>query len=188
MFSDDMILYIENPKVKRSQVVQSCPTLCAPMNCSPPDSSVHGISQARILEQVAISFSIFPFQGVKPASFMSPALAGRFFTTSATWEAKTLTFLIEGEMCMSAESLQSCPTLRYSVDCSPSGSLSMGFSRQEYWSGLPCCSPGNLPNPGTEPASLMFPALPGRFFTTSATREAQPSAQSSFKTFPLCQY
>ena len=49
-------------------------------------------------------------------------------------------------------------------------SLSMGFSRQEYWSGLPCPSPGeNLPNPGMEPASLTSPALAGRFFTTSAT-------------------
>jgi len=38
-------------------VAQSCPTLCDPMNCSPPDSSVHGISQVRILEWVSISFS-----------------------------------------------------------------------------------------------------------------------------------
>ena len=37
--------------------------------------------------------------------------------------------------------------------------LSMGFSRQEYWSGLPFPSPGDLPNPGTEPASLVSPAL-----------------------------
>ena len=43
--------------------------------------------------------------------------------------------------------------------------LSMGFSRQEYWSGLPCPPPGDLPNPGIEPASLMSPALAGRFFT-----------------------
>ena len=47
--------------------------------------------------------------------------------------------------------------------------LSTGFSRQEYWSGLPCHSPGDLPNPGIEPTSLMSPALAGRFFTTSAT-------------------
>ena len=40
--------------------------------------------------------------------------------------------------------------------------LSMGFSRQEYWSGLPCPPPGDLPNPGIEP---VFPALAGRFFT-----------------------
>ena len=43
--------------------------------------------------------------------------------------------------------------------------LSMGFSRQEYYSGLPCPSPGDLPNPGTESAS---PALAGGFFNTSA--------------------
>ena len=49
----------------------------------------------------------------------------------------------------------------------------MVFSRQEYWSGLPGPSPGDLPNPGIEPASLMSPALAGRFFTTSATQEVQ---------------
>ena len=44
--------------------------------------------------------------------------------------------------------------------------LSMGFSRQGYWSGLPLPSPGNLPDPGIEPTSLASPALAGRFFTT----------------------
>ena len=47
--------------------------------------------------------------------------------------------------------------------------LSMGFSRQEYWSGLPFPSPGDLPNSGTELACLMSPELAGGFFTTSAT-------------------
>ena len=47
-------------------------------------------------------------------------------------------------------------------------SLSMGFSRQEYWSGLPFCSPGDLPDPGMEPASLLPPALAGKFFTTQS--------------------
>ena len=41
----------------------------------------------------------------------------------------------------------------------------MGFSTQEYWSGLPCPPPGDLPDPGIEPSSLMSPALAGRFFT-----------------------
>ena len=45
--------------------------------------------------------------------------------------------------------------------------LSMRFSRQEYWSGLPFPSLGNLANPGLEPTSLKSPALAGRFFTTS---------------------
>ena len=44
--------------------------------------------------------------------------------------------------------------------------LSVGFSRQEYQSGLPCPSPGNLPDPGTEPTYLISPALAGGFFTT----------------------
>ena len=50
--------------------------------------------------------------------------------------------------------------------------LSMGFSRQEYWSGLQCPSPGDLPDPGIEPVSLMSPVLAGGFFTTSANWEA----------------
>ena len=45
----------------------------------------------------------------------------------------------------------------------------MGFSRQEYWSGLPCPPPGDLPHPGTEFVSFMSPALAGRFFNSSAT-------------------
>ena len=55
-----------------------------------------------------------------------------------------------------------CPIL-----CNPmvacQAPLSMGFSRQEYWSGLPFPSPGDLPDPGIEPA---FPTLAGRFSTT----------------------
>ena len=49
---------------------------------------------------------------------------------------------------------------------------SMGFSRQDYWSGLPCFSPGDLPKPGIKLASLTSPALAGGFFITSATWEA----------------
>ena len=49
---------------------------------------------------------------------------------------------------------------------------SMQLPRQEYWSGLPFPSPGNLPDPGVKPTSLMSPALAGEFFTTSATWEA----------------
>ena len=47
--------------------------------------------------------------------------------------------------------------------------LFIGFSRQEYWSELPCPPPGDLPNPVIKPASLMSPVLAGQFFTTSAT-------------------
>ena len=50
--------------------------------------------------------------------------------------------------------------------------LSMGFSGQEYWSGLPWPPPGDLPDPGIEPVSLMSPASAGGFFTISVTWEA----------------
>ena len=51
-------------------------------------------------------------------------------------------------------------------------SLPMRFSRQEYWSVLPFPPPGDLPDPGFEPVSLMSPALAGGFFTINATWEA----------------
>ena len=60
-------------------------------------------------------------------------------------------------------------------------SLSMGFSRQEYWCGLLCPPPGNLPNPGIKPAPLTSPALAGRFFTTRATWEALKASIRSVK-------
>ena len=53
----------------------------------------------------------------------------------------------------------------------------MGFSRQEHWSGLPCPPPGDLPDPGIEPTSLMSPALADGIFTTSATWEAHATCQ-----------
>ena len=51
------LVAVEETNRKKSEVTQSCPTLCNPMDCSLPGSSVHGILQARILEWVAISFS-----------------------------------------------------------------------------------------------------------------------------------
>ena len=57
--------------------------------------------------------------------------------------------------------------------------LSMGFSRPEYWSGLPLHSLGDLPNPGIETKYLASPALAGGFFTTSATLEAPSNPLSS---------
>ena len=65
--------------------------------------------------------------------------------------------------------LQLFPTTR-PVACQTD--LSMAFSRQEYWSGWPFRTPGELPDPGIEPMSLVSPALAGRFFTTSTTWEA----------------
>ena len=74
--------------------------------------------------------------------------------------------------CMHAKLLQSCLTLCDPMVCSLTGSSVLGFSRQDYWSGLPCPPPGDLPNPGIEPASLTSRAVTSGFFTTSSTWEA----------------
>ena len=59
--------------------------------------------------------------------------------------------------------------------------LSMGFSRQEYWSRLPIPTPGDLPNPGIKPVSLASPALVDWFFTTAAPEK--PEAKSELVQF-----
>ena len=85
---------------------------------------------------------------------------------------------------MHAKSLQSCLTL-WTVALQ--ALLSMEFARQEYWSGLPCPLPGDLSNLGIEPASLMSPALAGRFFTTSTTWKDLTAAAKSRQSCPtLC--
>ena len=62
--------------------------------------------------------------------------------------------------------------------------MSVGLSQQEYWSGLPFLLPGDLPDPGIKPPSLMSPALAGGFFTTSATWEAtEPSVNAIYNSY-----
>ena len=58
----------------------------------------------------------------------------------------------------------------------------MELSKQEYWSGLPCPSPGDLPDPGFEPRS---PTLAGKFFTIWATREAHDTLRSTLNPYHL---
>ena len=70
-----------------AKLLQSCPTLCSPMDCSLPNSSVHGFSRQEYksgLPYLPPGESSRPW--MEPVS-VSPALAGRFFTTNATWEA-----------------------------------------------------------------------------------------------------
>ena len=79
--------------------------------------------------------------------------------------------------CVCAACMPSCfsrvtksfPTLLTLWTVAHQDPLSLGFSRQEYWSGLPCPPQGDLPDPGMEPESLKSPALAGEFFTTSTT-------------------
>ena len=70
-----------------AKLLQLSPTVCDPTDCSLPSSSVHGILQARILERVVSPPpGDLPNPGIKPVSLVSLALAGRFFTTGATWD------------------------------------------------------------------------------------------------------
>ena len=128
-------------------VTQSCLTLCSPMDYSLPGSSVHGISQVIILEWVSISFSRGSFW-LRDWTHIS--CIGRWVLYHwATREAP----ITEGESELSHVRLFVTPwTVAYQAP------PSMGFSRQEYWSGLPFPSPGDLPEPGIEPRSPAFQA------------------------------
>ena len=71
----------------RAKLLQSCLTLYDPMDWGPPGSSVHRISQARVLEWVAISYSKGSSNPeIELVSLASPALAGEFFMNAATWD------------------------------------------------------------------------------------------------------
>ena len=74
--------------------------------------------------------------------------------------------------CWVAGCVQLCPALCDSGSRSPPGSASLGFSRQECWSGLPCPPSGELPDPGIWSHVSWSPALERGFFNTSATWEA----------------
>ena len=75
----------------RAKLLQAYPTLCDPMNCSPPGSSVREFLQARILEWVAM-FSSRGFSQLKDQTHVSyvSCISRQVFTTSATWEAQGL--------------------------------------------------------------------------------------------------
>ena len=78
-------------------------------------------------------------------------------------------FLCVMHACLSCFSHVWLCVIPWTVACQ--APLSMGFSRQEYWSGLPFPPPGDLPNPGIESTSLVSPALASGFFISSATWE-----------------
>ena len=141
-----------------------------------PGSSVHGISQTRILEWVAISFSRGSSQP-RDWTWVSH-IAGRFFIIWATREAPIFLcvcvcvcvcvyLLINMCTCVHAQSLS--PVRLLGPHQAP---LSMEFSRWECRSGLPFPTTGHLPDPRIKPVSLGSPVLAG-FFTTAPPRKPQ---------------
>ena len=104
----------------------------------------------------------------------SSKLAVTCLISASVVTSSFLTFLFPSFMynMLRAKSLQSSLTLCDPRTLALPVLLSMGFSRQEYWSGLPFPTSGDLPDLGIELTSLILPAWTGRFFTTGATWEA----------------
>ena len=88
-------------------------------------------------------------------------------------------------LCACMLSHSSCVWLCDPMDCSLQTPLSLGLSRQEYWSRLLCPPTGDLPEPGTEVESLMSPALTGRFFPTSGHSDAYTILEIIFSILAL---
>ena len=110
---------------RRRGVAQSCPTLCFPMDCSPPGSSVHGILQARMQEWLPFPTHVdLPNPVTEPESRASSALAGGFFSTVSTGKPYVCWILIKICACLV---IQSCPTFCNHVDYSPPGSSIHGI-------------------------------------------------------------
>ena len=131
----------------------SCLMLWDPMDCSPPGSFIHAIFQARILEWVAIFYSRdVSDPGIEHTLMASPALTGRSFTTAPPGKP-CLLFSVLYTQSLSCVWLFVTPwTVAHQAP------LSMGILQEEYWSGLPCSPPGDLPNPGIKPRSLTLQA------------------------------
>ena len=129
-----------------------------PMNHSLPGSSVHEFSRQEYWSGLPFSSpGDLPDPGVEP---VSPALAGGFFTSCVCVC-----------VCVCVPSHVRLFVTPWSVTCQDP--LSMKFSRQEYWSGLPFPTLGDFPNPWIKLAFLLdSPALAGGFFTTRAFWEA----------------
>ena len=114
------------------------------MDESLPDSSVHGILQARILEWVAgPPPGDLPNPGIKPTVFYISALAGGSLPLELPWKSHLSSMAV---LWLSHVLFFEAP---WTVTCQTP--LSMEFSRQEYWSELPPPSPGDLPKQGLNP-------------------------------------
>ena len=131
-----------------SEIAQSCPTLSDPMDCSLSGSSIHGIFQARVLEWSAI----LQFQ-ISDLNFLRPSFKVKVGPYPASLRA---------DMRIYRPSMPVCVLSRFSrvqLLATPwtvvhQAHLSVGFPRQEYWSGLPFPPLEDLPDLGIKPASL----------------------------------
>ena len=152
-------------KVKsESEIAKSCPTLRDPMDCSPPGFSVHGISQARVLEWVAISFSTSLVSSFYIILFIYVLIY--FWLCWVFVAALAFSSLIPGFSCCGAQAL-AC------VGFSSCGCRALEH-RLSGWGTGALVPVWDLPGSGIEP---IFPALAGGFFTT------EPSGKPRYNLF-----
>ena len=138
------IPWTEEPAAAAAKSLQSCPTLCDPIDGSPPGSTIPGILQARTLEWVAISFS-----------------------NAWKWKGKV-------------KSLSSVQLFTSPWTAAYQAPPSMGFSRQEYWSGVPS------PSPTEEPSGLQ--SIGSQRDMTEATEQQQQQCIKVPISPHLCQH
>ena len=165
--SEDLtVLFLMKVKVL---VARLCPTLCNSMDYSTPGSSVHGILQAGILEQIAVSFSRVSSQ--PRGQTQVSCIAGRLLTIWAIREAhmwiySLLWIISKWKVCVHAKIRPLCLTLCDPVDCSPPGSSVHGIlqSRILEWVVMPSSRRSSRPRDQTCGSSGS--CLAGRFFAT----------------------
>ena len=165
---------------------QLFPSLCNPMDSNPPGSSVHGIFKARILEQVAISYSKGSSQPRDQTRISGVSCLGRcILYHRATWASESESHSVVSDSLWPHVHLQARilevaafpfsrgsfqPRDRTQLSHSASGFFTSRATReaQEYWSGSPIPSPVNLPDLGIEPRS---PALYADSLPTELSRK-----------------
>ena len=184
----------QNPSLgcTTGQVLVAQPCLCDSMGCSPPGQTEHKVCVSPNLPLLATRRACAVYKRHSPAWQPRP-LSGHYLLS--------FSFLMPSFKIVKSKGIIYWKWMKYGYwwwfshlpTCIPllvtlwtvasQAPPSMGFPRQEYWSGLPFPSPGDLPNPGTEP---MSPSLAGRFFSNWATRKAQymVGIQKIFKPFP----
>ena len=194
-----------------SEVAQSCLTLHNPMDYSLPGSSINGIFQARVLEWGAIAFSENMVQlkltpemfecsakggmgckshgpgednldGYNPACRINPNRNKERQETERTQYGMRLWI----QPSLTQFSLVQFFATLWTIVCQ--APLSMGFSRQEYWSGLPCPLPGDLPDPRIKPASPASLALQVDSLPQSHGGNLDPATCKTKSTSGLCSF
>ena len=121
------------------------------------------------------SYHLCHLHSQPPWGSLPPQVGGRDDPTSTNWDIMRNPWI---RRMPHAKSLSHVRLFVTPWTVAHQAPLSMGFSRQEYWSRLPCSPPGDLPDPVIKPASFMSPGLASRFFTTSATWKGSCSVVS----------